>query len=212
MSREFPDWVDPWKAADGRRTYAGTMPLKRLQRLAPLLAPDKLAPDKLALESGADGEADAAIEWPDAGFSAAFGYDAQGMVVIDLRVEAQLPLVCLRSLEPYLEPVQRHSVLAVVGTAAEQDFVPEHYEPVLVEQGRLALQDLVEDELLLALPPVPRNPAIAAVRQSTEGIGEWDGRRGGEAAPDNRRGSGEEAEPTHRPFEGLADLMKSRKG
>jgi uncharacterized protein len=176
MSREFPDWVDPWKAADGRRTFHGTMPLKRMQRLAPLLA---------------------AAEWQDARFSAAFGYDRQGMLTVDIHVEAMLPLVCQLSLEVYLEPVARHSVLAVVEGWSEQDLVPEHYEPVLAEQGRLALLDLVEDELLLALPQVPRNPALEAVERSTDD----DVERVGNAVE----------ERTHRPFEGLADLLKERR-
>jgi uncharacterized protein len=181
MSREFPDRIDPWKAADGRRRFQGTMPLKRLERLAPLLAP---------------------VDWPDARFSAGFGRDRQGLVVVDLRVEAELPLICQRSLEPYLERVVRHSRLAVVESAEQGSNVPEHYEPVLAEEGRLALQDLVEDELLLGLPEVPRNPEIERVQRSTDpdqppGHGD-----GGEAP-----GAGEE--PTHRPFEELADLLKS---
>ena len=175
MSREFPDWVDPWKAADGRRTFQGTMPLKRMQRLAPLLAP---------------------AEWQDARFSAAFGYDRQGMLTVDLHVEAQLPLVCQRSLEVYLEPVVRDSLLAVVEGVAEQDQVPEHYEPVLTEHGRLALLVLVEDELLLALPQVPRNPALGPVQRSTGTVAE-----SADAAE----------EETSRPFQGLADLLKERR-
>jgi uncharacterized protein len=203
MSREFPDWVDPWKAADGRRGYGGTMPLKRLPRLVPLLAP-----------------AEAGAAWQDARFSAAFSHDRQGTVVVDIRVQANLPLVCQRSLEPYLEPVERRSWLAVVESVAEQDEVPEHYEPVLVEKGRLALQDLVEDELLLALPQVPRNPETSAVQRSTggDGGGSGDGRRetgpedaGGSSASGDTHGDRTSDEPTHRPFEGLADLMKVRK-
>jgi uncharacterized protein len=181
MSREFPDWVDPWKAADGRRSFQGTMPLKRMQRLAPLLAP---------------------AEWRDASFSAAFGYDRQGMLTVDLHVEAILPLVCQRSLEIYLEPVVRDSMLAVVEGVAEQDLVPEHYEPVLAEQGRLALLDLVEDELLLALPQVPRKPEPGAAQRADdrESVG-GEELAGGE-------GGGEER--THRPFEHLADLLGKR--
>ncbi|MDX1380273.1 MAG: YceD family protein [Xanthomonadales bacterium] len=172
------------------------MPLKRLERLTPLLAP---------VETGSDTAAASADNWPDARFSATFGHDSQGMVVIDLQVEARLPLLCQRSLEPYFEPVERHSVLTVVRSVAEQELVPEHYEPVLAEQGRLALQDLVEDELLLAVPQVPRNPESAAVRRSTEA-------GGGDADAGGGRGSGDAAEPTHKPFEGLAELMKARKG
>jgi uncharacterized protein len=176
MSREFPDWVDPWKAADGRRAFQGTMPLKWMKRLAPLLA-----------------RPEGGLEWRDARFSAAFGYDRQGMATVDIHVEAALPLVCQRSLEPYLEKVSRHSVLAVVESVEEQDLVPEHYEPVLAENGRLALRDLVEDELLLAVPQVPRNPELQAVRRSTDEAAV----SGGEAGQ----------EPTHRPFEDLADLL-----
>ena len=177
MSREFPDLVAPCQAADGRRTFQGTMPLKRMQRLAPLLAP---------------------AEWPDARFSAAFGYDRQGMLTVDLHVEAELPLVCQRSLEIYREPVVRHSMLAVTQGVAEQDLVPEHYEPVLAEQGRLALLDLVEDELLLALPQVPRKPEAepgAAQRSDYQEVA---------------GGGSDGEERTHRPFEGLADLLGKR--
>ena len=199
MSREFPDWVDPWKVADGRRTFQGTMPLKWMKRLSPLLAP-------------VDGEADPGgepgtgpgAEWQDAHFSASFGYDREGTVTVKIDVEAALPLVCQRSLETYLEKVSRHSVLAVVKSLEEQDLVPEHYEPVLAEHGRLALLDLVEDELLLAVPQVPRNPELRAVRHSTDA--------GAQIVDEGRDDSGEKAEQTHRPFENLAELLgKGRK-
>ena len=178
MSREFPDIVNPWKAADGKRMFQGTMPLKRMKRLSPLLADS--------------------IEWRDAGFSASFGYDEQGTVTVDLRVNAELPLVCQRSLSPYLEGVERHSTLAVIENMTEQELVPENYDPVLVEHGRMALLDLVEDELLLAVPQVPRNPETAAVELSTDGE---------VVIP-----SVIEEEQTHRPFEGLAGLMKDKTG
>lgn len=169
------------------------MPLKRLQRLVPLLA------------AGPD------VPWPDAKFSAAFSLDRQGTVVIVMRVEADLPLLCQRSLEPYLEPVERRSSLAVVESVADQDAVPDHYEPVLADSGRLALQDLVEDELLLALPEVPRNPDVAAVDRSTDA--ERESQRSG--SPETGALGGDDrsngANPTHRPFEGLADLLGSRK-
>lgn len=191
MSREFPDWVDPWKAADGRRTFQGTMPLKWMKRLSPLLAP---------VDQGADPGA----EWPDARFSATFGHDREGTVTVNIEVEAALPLVCQRSLETYLEQVSRHSELAVLESLEAQDLVPEHYEPVLAEHGRLALLDLVEDELLLAVPQVPRNPELRAIRHSTDA--------GAQIVDEGGDDSGEEAERTHRPFENLAELLeKGRK-
>ena len=184
MSREFPDLLNPWKAADGRRTFEGTMPLARMQRLLPLLA----RPAEAAGEPGPG--------WVDARFRADFAHDAQGYVTIELWVEADLPLVCQRSLRPYLEPVRRHSLLAVVESLAEQERLPDHYDPVLVEHGRLALVELVEDELLLGVPQVPRNPAVKEVDLSTDG--------GHSARP------ARQTEPVQRPFEGLAGLLRKR--
>lgn len=185
MPREFPDFVDPWKAADGKRAFQGTMPLKWMQRLVPLLAPAE--PDE-AGEAGTGGA--------DARFTARFAYDEQGVVTVRLDVEAELPLICQRSMLPYREHVERHSLLGVVESAALEARLPEHYEPVLAENGRLALLDLVEDELLLAVPQVPRNPAIAEVRVSTDGDA----------------GAGGEGDERRRPFGDLAELIGKKSG
>jgi uncharacterized protein len=178
MPREFPEYIDPWKAADGKRLFQGTMPLTWMHRLAPLLAPDRI--------SGAP--------WPDATFSALFGYDEQGAVTVELEVEAELPLICQRSMQPFSERVRRHSTLSVVESVAAQDGVPEHYEPVLADHGRIALVDLVEEELLLAVPQVPRNPEVGEVLISTDGATE------AESPPIE--------EDVQRPFEGLAELLE----
>lgn len=155
-----------------------------------------LAPEGRGAEDGADGDADeAVVAWEDVRFQADFAHDAQGIVTIRLRVEVDLPLLCQRSLLPYAEPVRRDTLLAVVESLAEQELLPEDYEPVLVEDGRLALLDLVEDELLLAVPQVPRNPAIGAIEVSTE-ADEGGKRPGGEGQSDSKG-----------PFEGLADLL-----
>jgi uncharacterized protein len=183
MSREFPDFIDPWKAADGRRTFQGTMPLKRLKRLKSMLAPEN------------DGENPQLVARNDAGFRARFSYDEQGLVTIRLEVEAVLPLICQRSLRPYSEKIERQSILVVIEDIGEQELIPESYDPVLVEHRRMALQDIVEDELLLAIPQVPRNPEIEAIELSTDG--------------DVRIPSGTEKEQSHRPFAGLAGLIKA---
>jgi len=186
MSREFPDFVDPWKAADGRRTFQGTMPLKRMKRLEPLLAPLN--------EDISDGR----LERGDAWFMARFSYDPQGLLTIRLDVEAELPLLCQRSLEPFREKVQRRSQLVVIEDLAEQELIPDIYDPVLVENRRMALLDIVEEELLLAVPQVPRKPGSAASELST------DGKAG---AP-----SETERESRQKPFAGLAGLIKAKTG
>ena len=147
MSREYPDWISPTRAAEGKRIFSGTIPLSRMKRLEGLLV-------------NTQGEAS---------FTAAFRTDLDKRVIIDLTVEAALPLVCQASLEVYDEQVRRSSELAVIEHESEQEDIPENYEPVLTEHGRLAIASLVEDELLLGLPQVPRKPGLQKIRYSTGG-------------------------------------------
>jgi len=191
MSREFPDLLNPWKAADGHRSFEGTMPLSRMRRLSPLLAPAEQP------AVGAGDRPGHGVLWKDAWFRADFEHDRQGHVTVELWVEAELPLVCQRSLRPYLEPVKRHSLLAVVENAEQEELLPGHYEPVLVEHGQMALLEVVEDELLLAVPEVPRDPNVREVSVSTDDTA---------AAP-----AADGAERTRRPFEGLAGLLQQQK-
>jgi uncharacterized protein len=147
MSREYPDWISPNRAAEGKRIFSGTIPLSRMKRLAALLV-------------DARGEAS---------FTAAFRKDLDQRVIIDLQVEAALPLICQASLEVYDEQVKRSSELAVIENDREQFELPDNYEPVMTEKGRLALASLVEDELLLGLPQIPRKPGLQVVDYSTGG-------------------------------------------
>jgi len=174
MSREYPDWISPERAAEGKRVYGGTIPLSRMKRLAALLV-------------DASGEAR---------FSAAFKTDLDHRVVIDLQVEAALPLVCQASLEVYDELVNRSSELAVIAHDSEQFDLPDNYEPVLTENGRLAIAAIVEDELLLALPTIPRKPGLQPVEFST----------GGEKPAGGTRKVSKE-----NPFSALQDMLKRDK-
>lgn len=175
MSREYPDWVDPRKAAEGRRTYGGSMPMGRMKRLLPLL-------DQPVGE---------------ARFTARFGFDDELRVVIRIEVQAELPLICQRSLGRYIETVRRNSLLGVMDELAEEELLPGHYEPVLAEHGRLALANLVEDELLLGLPQVPRNPETEPVELSL-------------AEPPSAAVT-ESPAAGRKPFAGLAEQLKKQR-
>ena len=175
MSREYPDWISPARAAEGKRVFSGTIPLARMKRLATLLAEVK-------------GEA---------GFTAGFRVDMDRRVIIDLQVEAALPLVCQASLEVYDEPVQRQTVLAVVESEGDQEDLPDHYEPVKADNGRLALARLVEDELLLGLPQVARKPGLEWIEYST-------------GAPEPK-GEGATGGGKENPFAALKDMLEQDK-
>lgn len=175
MSREFPDYVDPWRSAEGGRRIGGTIPLSRLKRLAPLLA-------------SSEGEAS---------FNLLFGYDEQRCPTVVVEVSAPLSLLCQRSLEPYVENIRQQSLLKVIGTPGEQALLSSEEEYVVADEGHLAVALLVEDELLLGVPQVPRNPDIEPVWESTAGTNTED------VSPDGDSGK-------QRPFEALKELMKNR--
>lgn len=179
VSREFPDWINPWAAAQGRREFRGTLPLARMRRLAPLLADD-------------GGEAH---------FECRLLLDNEGRPLIHLRVQAELLLRCQASLEVYRQPIERHSELGVIAEDSEETLLPGHLEPVLAPAGRLALIELVEDELILAMPQVPRNPDFEPqIRE----FGRQD-ERGPEPDPDSGRGP--ERKAGRKPFAELARLL-----
>ena len=152
MSRDFPDQIDPWKAAEGRRRFAGDLRLSQLARLKPLLA----------LEQASD-----EVEPPVAEFDIEFGQNAEGRVMIDVQVSARLPLRCQRSLERFELPVATESQVTVIERPEQEEELPEGLDAVLLTEGRLELKRLVEEELLLAVPPVPVAPDSETVSWST---------------------------------------------
>jgi uncharacterized protein len=98
-------------------------------------------------------------------------------------------MTCQRTLKRFAQPIDSTSDVAVVASESEADALPEDLEPKLVPDGRLRLVELVEDELLLALPLVPRDPA-------SEPVGE------AEQADDESEASG--------PFAALEKLRRGR--
>lgn len=174
MSREFPDFIDPWRAAEGKKRFYGTIPLHRMKRLGPLLEAAELS----------------------AAFEAEFAFDRQRRVTVKITVEALLTLMCQRSLEPFEFPVSQTSCLQVISGPQDQALLSDSEEFVTAESGRLAILDLVEDELLLAVPQVPRNPNIDVVESY-------------DAPSQHREGIADQTQSTTRkPFERLAELMK----
>ncbi|MCK9514824.1 MAG: DUF177 domain-containing protein [Ottowia sp.] len=128
--------------AEAQESLSGAVPLRDLARLRTGLA--ALPPD-----AAADWQAEGL--WRDAG--------AQGrQPALHLRIRATLPLICQRCLETVPVPVQvdRHFVFAPdEETAARWD--AELEDDVLVLQRPFDLAALLEDELILALPAIPRH-------------------------------------------------------
>jgi len=102
-----------------------------------------------------------------------FGRDALQVPYVELTIEAGLPLVCQRSLERFVLPVNAVQRLGLIRDEAEEAALPPGYEPLLVpEDGQLRPADLVEDELVLAVPVIPVAPGTEPVERTWPADGE----------------------------------------
>ncbi|WP_028920359.1 YceD family protein [Pseudoxanthomonas suwonensis] len=142
---QVPETLDAWRMVAARRQFEGRMPLSAMPRLGDSLA-------------DTDGECRFALE---------FGHDALQVPYVELTLDAGLPLVCQRSLERFVFPVKTVQRLGLIRDEAEDAALPPGYEALLVpEDGLLRPTELVEDELVLALPVVPMAPGSEPVEQT----------------------------------------------
>ena len=88
------------------------------------------------------------------------GTEVQGIHFGIGRLNTAVEMVCQRCLGPLRLPLDLVVRLGLARTEAEADRLPEPYEPLLVPEGGLVLADWVEDELLLALPQIPRHDDV----------------------------------------------------
>lgn len=76
---------------------------------------------------------------------------------IRIKLVGHMHLRCQRSLNAFIHPVEIRSELKVVDENSLQE-PDDGYEQVMMENEQLYLADLIEDELLLAVPLVPTDP------------------------------------------------------
>ncbi len=150
MNAGLPETVDAWRMVQARRSFQGSLPLASMPRLR-----DGLDPESLDTAGGS------------VTYNIEFGRDDLGVAYIWLRAEAGLPLMCQRSLEPFALPVRVDTRLGLIESESEEAGLPPGYEPLLLlESGQLRLADVIEDELILALPVVPLKPGVEPVERA----------------------------------------------
>lgn len=131
----------------------------------------------------------------------------QGLPVADLTVAWRPVLLCQRCLEPLELALESQGRVALVADGVEADRAPAALETMHAPAHRLALRDLVEEELLLALPIVPRHSAVECGTAVSV-----DAESGGAAhsphRPPGTAGASEAPDEKQRPFERLNELFK----
>ena len=131
LTEPLPATLDVRKAAARGVSVSGTLKPLDLQRFRPLLASD-------------DGVVEAELT---------FSRDEENRHVIHVAVEADVTVTCQRCLEPMSQHLHSENSLAVMWTDEQAAHLPRHLDPLIVAEEACSLWELVEDELILAMPP-----------------------------------------------------------
>lgn len=165
MQKPLPESLDFLKQVERNARYDGTWPVRDLLRLKPGLLSDA-------------GEIHARL---------AFTTRA-GVPCLDGKVQADLELECQRCLETVSTHIEGGFHFGLVTSEAEMALLPAEFEPLLVSEGEQSLIDVIEDELILSLPIVPRHQHDCSQLLNEQTTDSTDS-------------------DTYRPFAGLKDMM-----
>lgn len=136
MSDKFiPEHIDPFRYGEQNLALSGVANIADMKRLSENLSSNK---DTVTVDLQ-------------------FGVDEQRTTYLKGHIEAKLSLQCQRCMEPFKYEIMSDFLLGIVSTLEKANALPEHYEPALAKEGQLALRELVEDELILNLPIIPRH-------------------------------------------------------
>jgi uncharacterized protein len=83
-----------------------------------------------------------------------------GWLAVALDYQAAVQLVCQRCLEPYTHELADSVNVVVADREAMPEAVPTGFEPFELEGAKLQPVQLLEDELIVALPLVPRHARV----------------------------------------------------
>jgi uncharacterized protein len=134
MFGRLPETIDPIPLAEQGVRLTGELLLPAMTRLASLCAV-------------CEGRASVDLK---------FAHEPHGLRFLRARIEARVGVVCQRCLQPMDVLLQPEPVLALFRPGESQAGMPDEAEALVVETG-WSLTDLVEDELLLAMPMMPRH-------------------------------------------------------
>ncbi len=81
-----------------------------------------------------------------------FDRDDQNLRIVRGRVVCDVELICQRCLKNVVTNLDVSFVLAGVFSDEQAANLPRDYEPVLLDNGLVCVSDMIEEELILALP------------------------------------------------------------
>lgn len=141
MSGKLPQRIDPFRAAEQGRVLKGEIPVRQLTRLLDVVA-----------EPGQD----LPVEFR-------FVKDDGGQSFVEVACHAVLVLRCERCLGNVDFTLDLHHRLALIDEQSEK--AQNGVDAVAVDDEGLFLREMLEDEILLSLPLIPRHASLDACDQ-----------------------------------------------
>lgn len=145
MSARIPEIIDPFFLADKHRMYEGEILLSDFARLG-----EKITnlDDRVVFR---------------------LNFSKIGKLsTIDGFVRAKICLECQNCLQPVDVGVDSDVKLAIVHSDEEAGLITEDYEPLLCNEEKINFTDIIEDEILLSLPAIPKHEHDCFARQEAE--------------------------------------------
>ncbi|ALG68768.1 YceD family protein [Beggiatoa leptomitoformis] len=132
MLKDLPELIEPIRLAQQGITLCGQVPLARMTRIH----------DSLCEVQG-----DVAIAWT-------FTKDEQSRPIIQGTLKTTLVMTCQRCLQPMIVELDVPVTLMILNSEQDEEDVPETFETLILDKTPVSLPELIEDELVLAMPLV----------------------------------------------------------
>lgn len=144
MLDRLPVQIDPMRLAAKGDCLQGRLQIASMQRLSSLV-------------HDTSGNVEVELQ---------FDRDESQRSILKIHLQTTLGMICMRCGQPMSLAINTRSTLGLISDEADAEELPEGYEPLVVAPEPMTLIDIVEDELLLALP-------IVAMHEDSQCHTEW---------------------------------------
>jgi len=139
MHQQLPREIDPFRFANSGIRLTGQIPLSSMRRLAEQLVSD-------------DGMVDVDMH---------FDIDETGLPFMKGRFQTSIQLICERCMSQMTLQMDIPALLGIIRHERKVEGLAEQYEPWIIDDAKQVDPALmVEDELILALPIVPKHDYV----------------------------------------------------
>ena len=184
LGQRLPVQIDPIRLAVSRQQLHGVLEISRLARLSELLISN-------------EGVLNVQLE---------FDVDGYKTHHVGGSIDADLKLCCQRCLKAMPWHLHADVSLAFIAHEHQLDELAAEYEPYILGADPVVLSDLIEDEVLLALPQVPLHDELEC--SPAVPLKEFDST---ESRTQEQKSQGQSASKRKNPFEVLTSIKSDSK-